>query len=250
MLQNIEILKGVEIVDLGLYFTDTQVLVISDLHIGYEQALVKQGVLIPKFHFKDLVDRLIGMFKILEKQKKEIKLIIINGDLKHEFGTISDEEWRNTLKVLDLFAKKCEKIVLIKGNHDKILEPIAKKKNVLLVDQFLDGEFMFIHGDKKVKIPEAIKTVVIGHEHPAIVLSDEVRREKYKCFLSGKTKIEGKKRNLIVVPSMNLLLEGTDVVSDKLLSPYLKLSNKEFLKFDVYVVGDNIYSFGKVKNIF
>ena len=28
--------------------------------------------------------------------------VIINGDLKHEFGTISDQEWRDVLKIFDL----------------------------------------------------------------------------------------------------------------------------------------------------
>ena len=39
-----EIIKGIEIVDLGLLI-DGNVLVLGDLHIGYEESLVKQGIL-------------------------------------------------------------------------------------------------------------------------------------------------------------------------------------------------------------
>ena len=38
--------------------------------------------------------------------------VIINGDLKHEFGTISETEWRNTLGIIDFLLKQCKNIVL------------------------------------------------------------------------------------------------------------------------------------------
>ena len=122
-----EIIKGIEIVDLALYLTDEKILVLADLHIGYEDELVKQGVLVPKFHFRDLVKRVEGIFDSLEKKRKKVNVVVINGDLKHEFGRISNEEWRNTLKMLDYIARKCDKIVLVRGNHDTILGPIAEK---------------------------------------------------------------------------------------------------------------------------
>jgi putative SbcD/Mre11-related phosphoesterase len=229
----IEVLKGIEIVDLALYLKDTQVLVLADLHIGIEEALVKQGVLVPKFHFKDLVGRVEKIFAALAKNKKKVKVVVINGDLKHEFGRISDEEWRNTLKIIDYLSR---------GNHDTILGPIADKRKVLLVDSFLDGDKMIIHGDKLVDIPNSVKTVIIGHDHPAVGLDEDLRREVYKCFLVGKHQ----RKNLIVMPSLNPLMEGTDVKDEKLLSPFLQ---KDLGSFDVYIVADKVYGFGKLKKL-
>ena len=237
-----EPIKGIEIIDLALYLKEEQILVLADLHIGYEEALVKQGMLIPKFHFKDLVKRVEKIFEALEKQKKKVKVIVINGDLKHEFGTISDEEWRNTLKMLDYLSRKCEKIVLVRGNHDTILGPIAEKRKVLFVDSFLDGDKMIVHGDKMVDIPTPVKTVIIGHDHPAVGLHEELRKEAYKCFLFGKHK----RKNLIVQPSLTPLTEGTDVIDEKLLSPFLQ---KDLGNFDVYIVADKVYHFGKLKKL-
>ena len=229
-------IPGIQFVDLTILIKKPKILVIGDLHIGYEEYLTSKGVLIPKFHMKELEDKLNA---ILEKTKP--KLIIINGDIKHEFGKISDEEWRNTLKVIDLLSKHA-RLILIKGNHDNILGPIARKRNVEVRDYHVSEGIYICHGDK---IPTGeefrkAKTIIIGHEHPAITIDDSIRRETYKCFLLGKYN----KQNLIVMPSLNLITEGTNVLNEKLLSPFLKDINN----FKVYVVGDKIYDFGKVKD--
>ena len=120
-----EIKKGIKIVDLGLYLTKTRTLILSDLHIGYEASLAKQGYLIPSTQFKDIID---SLTKILKKIKP--KTIIFNGDTRDNFGRISDEEWRNTLKLIDFLKKHSKNIFLVKGNHDRNLKPLADKRNL------------------------------------------------------------------------------------------------------------------------
>src|SRR3989344_4737833 len=137
-----KILDNIKAIDLALCLDST--LIISDVHIGYEEALNKQGVLIPRLQFGEMVKRIEKISGIAGKIDK----IIINGDLKHEFGTISEQEWRNVLKFLDLLAKHCNEVILIKGNHDMILGPIARKRNVRIVDYYLIDNVLIIHGDK------------------------------------------------------------------------------------------------------
>jgi len=234
-----EIIKCIKIIDLGLLLVNEKVLVIADSHIGYEEALNKQGVLIPRLYFKDTLKRL---EEILAKTG-DLNVIVINGDIKHEFGTISDQEWRNTLKLMDFLSKHCKELVLVRGNHDKILGPISKKRNIKFVDNIIIGDKLILHGDKVDDMikNKSIKTVIIGHEHPAVSLNDGAKVERYKCFLKGKFK--GK--NLIVQPSFNLVTEGTDVTKEKLLSPFLK----EISNFEVFIVGDKVYDFGKLKEL-
>ena len=226
-----KILDNLEIVDLALKYKDY--LIISDLHIGLEEALNKQGVLIPRFQFKELKEKL---SKLLTK---DIKTIVINGDLKHEFGVISEQEWRHVLQILDLLLENDRKVVLIKGNHDTILEPIAKKRNVEVLDKYEIDGVSVLHGNKIIDVKNEI--LVIGHEHPAINIKSEVREETYKCFLKGK--YNGKM--LIVMPSFNFISEGSNVLNEKLLSPYLE----DIKDFEVYVVSDKVYNFGEIKDL-
>ncbi len=229
-----DIIKGITAVDLGLQIKDN--LILADFHIGFDEALNKQGVLVPRFQFNDIAAKLESVLG-----SGKFGTIIVNGDLKHEFGTISRTEWKQTLDLLDLLSEHCSKIVLIKGNHDTILEPIAQKRNIEIVDEFVIGDVYVCHGNK---IPETeafrkAKTVIIAHEHPAVTLRTPLRAERYKCFLLGKYR----RKSLIVMPSFNLVTEGTDILKERLLSPFLM----EISEFKVFVVGDKAYDFGKVK---
>ena len=235
-----EILKGIEIVDLALYLKKEKVLIIADTHIGYEEALNKQGVLVPRISFKELI---LKLEKILKKTGK-LDRIIVNGDIKHEFGKISETEWRHTLRLLDFLSKHCKEVILVKGNHDTILGPIAGKRNVSVKDFVKIKNILIVHGDILVKkgLLRGIKTIIIGHEHPAITIRDVSRAEKYKCFLKGKYL----RKNLIVMPSLNLLVYGLDVTATKKFSPFLK---QKLDNFEVYIVSDKVYDFGKIKKL-
>ncbi|MEE9525627.1 MAG: metallophosphoesterase [Candidatus Woesearchaeota archaeon] len=229
------ITKNIKIIDLALYLTKYKTLIISDTHLGYEESLNKQGVMIPHFHFKDLIQRL---EPILKKIKPET--IIINGDVKHEHGTISNQEWRHAVRLIDFLGRYCKKIILIKGNHDKVLGPIAEKKKITTADQLVIGNILITHGHKLIKELKGIKTIIIGHEHPAISF-EQRPGENFKCFLKGTYK----RKTLIVMPSLNLVTQGSDVTKEKLLSPFLK----DISNFEAFVVGDKIYNFGKLKNL-
>lgn len=231
------ITKDIEIIDLGLWIKKNKLLVLTDFHIGFEEALNKQGILVPRFQFKDIIQRL---EKILAKAKPGT--IVINGDVKHEFGRISDQEWRETLKLIDFLAKHCKNLLLTNGNHDTILGPIAKKRNIKIVDFFEADGILVIHGNKIPKDISKYKTIIIGHEHPAVSIHESGRKEKFKCFLVGKYK----RKTLIVQPSFNLVTEGTDVLKEGILSPFLK---QRLDNFDVYVAADKVYGFGKLKNL-
>ena len=237
-----EILPGIKIIDLALYLDST--LVIADVHIGYEEALNKQGILVPRLAFEDSVKKIENIFSALKGKK--IDRIIVNGDLKHEFGTISEQEWRNTLKFIDLLQKNCNELILIKGNHDNMLSPVARKRNARLEEFFLikSKKILIVHGNKipDKKLLNEASSIIIGHEHASVSLRQGPRVEKFKCFLIGK--YQGK--NLIVQPSFNTIIEGTDILKDKILSPFLKQNLDDF---KVYVVEGKVYDFGKLKKL-
>ena len=225
--------KDFKIVDLALQYKDT--LIIGDLQLGFETVLHKQGVMVPPFQLKDILKRLEHIFS-----KTKAKRMVINGDIKHEFGTISDQEWRETLQLFDYLLEKVEEVVLVKGNHDLVLDPIAKKRNIKVVDYYdLEG-ITILHGHKI--LPNVGKTIVIGHEHPAISFPERPG-EVFKCFLVGNWKGS----TLFVLPSFNPLTEGSDITKARFLSPFLK---ETIDKFMVYIVQDHeVFPFGKVKDL-
>ena len=230
-----EIFPGIEIIDLSLYIKKEKILIFSDVHIGLEEAYNKQGILIPRFQFPEIIKHLDKIFS-----KVKPKITVINGDLKHEFGTISNQEWKYTLKLLDYLIEKKQEIILIKGNHDTILGPIAEKREIKITDYYNPNKDITItHGHKILESKRLNKTIIIGNEHPAISFKER-KYEKYKCFLLGKWK----SHDLIVIPSFNFVTEGTDITKEKLLSPYL---HQDLKNFEVFIVEDKIYKFGKIK---
>lgn len=229
---------GIYAIDKALWFEKQRILVIADLHIGYEQYLTEQGILLPRKQFEVMKKELSFLLNFLQPKK-----VIINGDLKHEFGEISKQEWQEALAILDLLLAKA-KVVLIKGNHDTILEPIARKKGVRIVDYYCinNGEVCFMHGHKIFEKPmKKAKLLVFAHTHPAITLREGIKVEKYKCWLVGKWK----RKRVIVMPSFIFYVEGSDVLSHYFEQPFLKhLDN-----FEVLVIGDKVYKFGKIKDL-
>lgn len=233
-----DIHPGIEMIDLALYLKKHKTLVIADLHIGFEEALAKQGVLVPRFQYKDMIDRLEQVFARVKPET-----VVLNGDLKHAFGAITKQEWKETMRLFDYLSRKCKEIIVVKGNHDPNIGPITRKKAVRVVDELAFDGVVIAHGDS---IPKARNPAVIimGHEHPAVSLREKGRVEKFKCFLKGRFR----KSVLLVQPSFNVCVEGSDVTKEDVLSPLIT----NIRDFEVFVVDDvrkkTLY-FGKVKDL-
>ena len=239
------ILPGIEIVGLSLYIRNEDTLVFGDLHLGYEEELNRMGLLVPRFQYDDILRHLEGVFSRIGKER--IKRAVINGDVKHEFGRISEQEWREVLDFLDYLSGRCEEIILVRGNHDTVLGPIAEKRDVKAVDDFfMPDEGVFITHGHRMPVGKEFKEskiVIIGHEHPALFLRDGARTEKVKCFLKGKYK----KKELIQIPSLSFASEGSDLAQEVAFSPMIKGSKGDFT---AYCVEDyRVFCFGKLKNI-
>ncbi len=238
-------MDNIKFVDLAIYLVDVKTLVFADVHLGYEEEMRKSGVRIPFSLFKGTVKRFEYIIQQVESQYGELpKYIVVNGDLKHVFGKIRESEWSETLKFIDLMKRNCEELIVIQGNHDKVLYPITDKRNLKLTQAFEIGTYLICHGDAIIKTKSDIKTIIIGHQHPAIKITDGVRKETYKCFIVGAYK----KQRLIVLPSFFDLTVGSDILKEQLISPYL--SRKIVGEADVFVVNEGeVLEFGKVKEL-
>ena len=230
---------GAEIVDSALLIKDC--LVISDIHLGYEYALNREGFMIPRFQYKKIIDRLKEIINVSNASK-----IIVNGDLKHEFGKISKQEWNEVMDFIKFLKEHFDEIILIKGNHDNFTGFIAEKCGLEVYENYSVENYIIMHGDK---IPDDFdktkeNTVIIGHEHPSIGLRSGERVEKVKCFLKGKVK----DKKFVIMPSFNFITEGSDCLQQKTISPFLK--NISLGNFEVFAVENfEVMNFGKIKNL-
>ncbi|RAP46207.1 MAG: hypothetical protein BZ135_04035 [Methanosphaera sp. rholeuAM6] len=225
-----------QIVNNALKIRDT--LIISDLHFGYESSLNNQGLMIPQYQFDIMVDSLDAI-----QEKANARNIILNGDIKHNFANISNQEWKEVLDFIDYLSDNYVDIKVIKGNHDNFTQYILNKRDILMEDSVVIDNFFITHGHNiPENIPENIETIVIGHEHPCIGIRNGERVEKVKTFLKGSWN----DYNLIVTPSFTPITHGSDVLHEKTISPFIE----DVLKFEVFAVEDEeVFPFGFVNDI-
>jgi hypothetical protein len=232
---------GYQFIDKAVFFPAEKILIIADLHIGYEQAMNNAGIFLPKQQFARIKE---DLGKIFSKTGKVNKIIIL-GDLKHEFSRNLQQEWGEVLELIEILKKNTKKIVLVKGNHDNYLINAVKRFGIKIVDFYIHNDMAFLHGNKMFPelLDKNIKQIFLGHMHPAITISEGVKRERYKCFLKGKWK----DKEIVILPSFFPLVEGADVlVEDTNLDIKLDLRN-----FEAFVVNDTgeVLDFGRVKDV-
>lgn len=212
--------------DFAIYLPEHETAVLTDLHLGHEEALRHQGVLVPRTAYKRLIDRLEQVFSATGM----LKCIVINGDLTHEFGRISRQEWKDAMRLLDYLQRKAKRIILIKGNHDTVLGPLARRKGLKEQKELRLGNILIAHGDIEPALRPVPRLIIIGHEHPAITLREGAKAERFKCYLKGNYKGVP----IIVQPSADLLTEGSDITKERTLSPLLE----NLRSFEVFIVDD------------
>ncbi len=220
---------------------EKRILVVGDLHLGYEEFLNRSGVFVSRRLFEEMIEYFDRVFERVGK----VEEIVLLGDVKHDFGRIMRQEWNDFGKLIEYLRKRSGKIVIVRGNHDKIIGPVAERSGVEVLELYRAGEICFFHGERN--FPEIyddkIKIWVMGHWHPAVKISDGVKVEKYKCFLVGKSK----KKEIVIVPSFFAGNPGSDPRGD-----IERVWNFNIGKFKVFVVSDEdleVMDFGELRKL-
>ena len=205
-MDRVEVGKGVEVTrDFALFLREERALVISDLHLGFEGALAEQGVSIPRFQRRVILERLGAM---LDRTKAET--VIVAGDFKHEFSRNLTDEWIEVKQVLRFIQERATP-VLVRGNHDNYLATILGDLRLTLHDRVDVAGHTIVHGHEEVS---TLHPIVMGHEHPAVKLRDELGAVvSVPAFLVTD--------RLVVLPAFSPLALGVDVSEYPYLSPIL-----------------------------
>ncbi|MFB6115446.1 MAG: metallophosphoesterase [Candidatus Nanohalobium sp.] len=206
----------------ALYHREMELIVISDLHLGLEGGMSAKGSYIPQFQLDELLEDLEEL-----RRRTDATRLLVNGDLKNEFKTSLYSERTEIEEFIEKAEGLFDEIILIKGNHDTFIESTVEKMGYELKKYHLENKILFTHGhislDELEVEPEEYETVVIGHEHPALELKDEIGvKEKVNCFLYGENN-QGKA--FIVMPAFSTISQGSGInnmPSSELLSPVLR----------------------------
>lgn len=198
----------------ALFLAETQTLVAADLHLGYAWAHRHSGQMLPITAGEDSLTRLLALVESYAPRE-----MVLLGDIVHR--AIAVEALRVELCAVINTLNDRLHLILVTGNHDRHLRRLLDECGLKapLTMEHRSGNHWLVHGDargdvtvRRAKIG-ARGCVVIGHEHPAITISDGVAsRAKCPCFLISE--------EVIVLPAFSLWAAGTNVRSHALSSPW------------------------------
>lgn len=144
------------------------ILVITDLHIGWEMALSKKGIYVTSQTPK-LLKKLTDLITIHKPRK-----LLVLGDVKHTIATAEKTEWQDIPDFFNEVVRRIEETCIVRGNHDGNLEPLLPDRvRMLPATGIAIGDIGFFHGHQWPS-PSLLRcrTLVMGHVHPTVGFRD------------------------------------------------------------------------------
>jgi len=200
-----------------------RVLVVADLHIGWEVALAEQGIHVPSqtSKMKDKLLKLIDLYKPTG--------LLFLGDVKHTIAKVELEEWRDVPDLIEALLERVTDIKVVLGNHDGNLEPLLPSAVKIFPPTGIAlWDVGFFHGNAWPS-PELLqcRSLIIGHVHPTVAFRDPLgfritaqvwvkaeidRKQLARSFLKGQG-IQAKAREdpfKLLRQQFNVQLRATD----------------------------------------
>jgi uncharacterized protein len=208
-------------------------IVITDLHIGFEEKFKASGV--------NIISNTESMEAEIERiiQVTNSDNLVIAGDVKSGTERIFQSEWENVPRFLTKLSKVSH-VTIVPGNHDGgISYLLPDSAQVTDINGLLVSDSLILHGHTRPLIKyKDCKRLIMGHVHPVFQkrgspLSGQpvwaflkVRRKAIFKELVEDTDMESL-MDIIVMPSFNLDLASTGYAieaaqSERRLSPIVR----------------------------
>jgi putative SbcD/Mre11-related phosphoesterase len=145
-----------------------RVLLVADLHLGWEASLTWKGV-----HVPSQTPKILNKILELIKKCKPTRLIFL-GDVKHAIAKVEIEEWRDIPDFFEALEKKVPNIQVVPGNHDGNLEPLLPETiKILPSTGVVVGNVGLFHGHAW-PAPDLLgcHSLITGHVHPMVAFRD------------------------------------------------------------------------------
>lgn len=216
-------------------------LIISDLHIGFEETFKISGI-----NLETKIETMQEELLDLINEFKPSDLIIL-GDLKNSINRINRSEWINVPFFLErMIEKTC--VTIIKGNHDGGILPLLPKKVHLMHEKFLViKDNILFHGHTLLTNQMNVNRLIMGHIHPIYKRTGSplTGTQVWLMLNLKKTFLSQQELNLIVIPSFNRELSkiSSGKYYGKTISPILnqlknKINEAEILTLDGDIIGN------------
>ena len=187
-------------------------LVISDLHIGFEDKFSSNKNTVKK---NSSINEIISnVTKIIKKENPET--LILLGDVKSSIQSITDLEWKDIPYFFEEIKNSLE-VILVPGNHDSHIDRlIPNDVTVISSKGMILDDVLLTHGHSMPsKNYSSVNNIIMGHIHPVYfdknsLLNGEriwisIKSDKSKIFPDTKGNL-----NITIVPSFNPYFYATE----------------------------------------
>ncbi len=192
----------------AVWIEQPRALVIADPHLGYEWAHRHNGQMLPIGQGDDTLPRLHALLDVYDP-----RTLVLLGDIVHRAFALPPIK-EQLCRIIGEIGERTD-LKLIAGNHDRALDRLLRECGlaVELIEELLIGNYLLLHGNR---LPQAQTPpggrMIIGHEHPAISISDGVATSaKAACFALGE--------GLLVLPAFSRWAAGSNIRSHPFQSP-------------------------------
>ncbi|OIO64876.1 hypothetical protein COY28_02535 [Candidatus Woesearchaeota archaeon CG_4_10_14_0_2_um_filter_57_5] len=224
-------------------------LILGDLHLGFEQQ--DAGRLMPADNCRTIIEQIGAMLERAATFGRIPRRVVLNGDIKHGFGPPTRAEKKEIGTLLAYLRARFASVIVVRGNHDTGLSAGMLGPDVKLCDRMTIGQHLITHGDCiPHRIGKNVKTLIVGHEHPAIAFRERPT-ERFKCFLLGHLQLGGAVGRTLAItfmPSAFTLNQGSNVLAEKPVGPLLPLARNLHVMV-VGEVGEQIMDFGNLADL-
>lgn len=219
-------------------------LVITDIHIGFENSMASNQIFIGKN--STINESIQELSQIIDLEKPDS--VILLGDIKSSIKNISRNEWDEVPLFFKKISEKCD-VTLIPGNHDANIQRLVPdnismisstgmvEENVLLTHGHTMPSENFSHVDK----------IIMGHVHPVFFQEDSIMNGQ-RVWVSIKTEKENIFPNktgeieITIVPSFNKYFYATHRKQyKKSISPIInkikEISKAKIITLDGTIIG-------------
>ncbi len=214
-------------------------LAISDVHVGLEDKIRRDGILIDT---RKNIDESIKLLTNIHS-KTGIRELIILGDLKSSIRIITRTEWDNVPYFLNSLSKLFN-VYIVPGNHDGNIKQLLPENVNLMRSRGMEiNNILFTHGHTVPQIGLNVEKIIVGHLHPIIQKEGSILHGNKiwvkinltkKDFLRSNHKQNTRNIELIIMPHFNNILDyyskidrKTSGTSGKSKLPFLdKMINK------------------------